>query len=602
MAANLTRFLLETHGAGRPEAGRPVRVSPGHVVLDEDSGVVALLAFEALGGGAVRCPVALVAPDREAAGPDELADQRYLRTAASACGAWFARPGAGPAAALHRRRFAGPGACLASPVQGAAGAGAFGMLVFAASPLECAAVLAGRPLLRAYPPIIGVRVTGMLPAGAGGVEALAALAEGIGRAARGAVLEFHGDGIASLAMADRIAMATLAPRVLGAAASIFPADDEVRDHLSARGRDEDWRRFEGAHEAFDSTLILDLETAATPRAGDAPAVRIGPHAEDDDLRALADALAARTGPPLANVQVVLGGRAMRAALAADGTLERLAGAGVELLVAGDVGAGVPPPEDALACGDEDALDSGATARSATALAALLSGGADVAGRTVAAPGTAALDPAELLPPLTGVTAIERGSGHRVPRPLPGLEGGLRGVVLLRGSGRVTCEELLPWGPRTRAQLGDADALATHWGRGLDPRAAARGLAHGGGFAVTDGEYGVGEPAEAAARATAALGVRAVLAASYGAAHERALVLCGVLPLRWERADDAANVLAGDELELPVLVEVLPAHARVTVRHLTRGLSFGARHALEERDLELVLAGGLLGLALEPERT
>lgn len=86
MAKHLTAFLFEANGAGWPGPGRPVSLSPNHVVLDEDGGVVALLAFEALGGGRARCPVALVGPAREAAGPDALEDQRYLRTAAAAFG------------------------------------------------------------------------------------------------------------------------------------------------------------------------------------------------------------------------------------------------------------------------------------------------------------------------------------------------------------------------------------------------------------------------------------------------------------------------------------------------------------------------------------
>ena len=43
MAENLTAFLFEASGAGWPEPGRPVSVSPGHVLLDEEGGVVALL-------------------------------------------------------------------------------------------------------------------------------------------------------------------------------------------------------------------------------------------------------------------------------------------------------------------------------------------------------------------------------------------------------------------------------------------------------------------------------------------------------------------------------------------------------------------------------
>jgi aconitate hydratase len=603
VSANLTAFLFETHGAGWPGPGQPVSVSPDHVVLDEEGGVVALLAFEALGATRTPCPVALVCPAREAAGPDELDDQRFLRTAAAAYGLWFARPGAAPAAALHRRRFAVPGGLLASPAPGAAGAGAYGMLALVATPLECAAALVGQALVRPRPRVIGVRLTSALPPGAGGVEALERLASALGREARGAVLQYHGEGLASLSMADRIAMAALAPRRLAVAASVFPSDEATRDHLAACGRDAEWRRFEGGVESFDTDAELDLSLVSPVREAGTVFARIGPLAGDGDLRSLADGLGDGVLSAETRVQVVVGGRAARAALESDGTLERLSRAGVAVLAPGDGEAGVPLPAGAVAFGDEDALDAGATSVSIAALVARLAPAPAPAARTVAAPDSATLDPAELLAPAESPGAVvERGAAHRVPAPLPPLTGGLRGVVLLRVRGRVGCEQLLPWGPRTRALRGDALALAQQWGRGLDPEAAARGLAHGGGFAVADAEYGLGEPAEDAARATAALGVRAVIAGSFPSAHERALVMCGVVPLRWTRAGDADNLEAGDELELPMLAEVLAAGRRVTVRHLTRGLSFTVMHDLDERSLDLVRAGGLLGLALEPERT
>jgi len=602
VADHLTAFLFEANGAGWPGPDRPVSVSPGHVVLDEEGGVVSLLAFEALGAPRARCPVALVGAGREAAGPDALEDQRYLRTAAAAHGLWFARPGAAPAAALHRRRFAAPGAVLASNAAGAGGAGALGMLALAATPLECAAALAGRPLARPRPRVVGVRVTGALPPGAGGAEALTRLAIALGRDARGVVLEYMGEGVAALAMPDRIAMAALAPRLLGVLASVFPCDEATREYLGARGREDDWRRFVGGGETFDRALDLDLSAVPPARERFATIARIGPLAEDDELRALADALGGGVLPAEARVQLVTGGRAARAALEADGTLERLARAGLAILDAGDAEAGAPLPEGALACGDEDALTAGAVATSVAALAARFAPPATPAARTVPAPGSAALEAAELLAPGELPGPVERGAAHRVPAPLPPLEGGLRGEVLARGRGRVTCAELLPWGPRTRAVRGDAMSLAESWGRGLDAGAAARGLARGGGFAATDGEYGLGEPGEDAARATAALGVRAVIASAFAPAHARALVMCGVVPLRWVRADDAENVGAGDELEMPMLSEMLGSGPRVTVRHLGRGLSFGVVHDLDAGSLELVRAGGLLGLAPEPERT
>ncbi|MBI5169502.1 MAG: hypothetical protein HZA61_08445, partial [Candidatus Eisenbacteria bacterium] len=123
MGPHLTRFLFTSHGAGWPDPGQPVAVRADQVLLDEDT-LDAMLAFEALRQGRHRCELALVAPAREASGPDAHEDQRYLMSAAAASGATFVRPGAGPVASVHRRRFAAPGRSLAAASPGCDGAGA----------------------------------------------------------------------------------------------------------------------------------------------------------------------------------------------------------------------------------------------------------------------------------------------------------------------------------------------------------------------------------------------------------------------------------------------------------------------------------------------
>ncbi|MBK7368680.1 MAG: hypothetical protein IPJ04_12440 [Candidatus Eisenbacteria bacterium] len=222
MGPHLTRFLFTSHGAGWPDPGQPVAVRADQVLLDEDNGVEALLGFESLRHARHRCELALVAPAREASGPDAHEDQRYLMSAAAAAGATFVRPGAGPAASVHRRRFAAPGRSLAAASPGCEGAGAFAMLVLHADRVELAAALAGEPLVFARPPVVGVCFDEELPLDRGGAEIVYALAADHARRCRGAVLEFHGRGLASMPMTERIAVATLAPALLGAFAVVFP--------------------------------------------------------------------------------------------------------------------------------------------------------------------------------------------------------------------------------------------------------------------------------------------------------------------------------------------------------------------------------------------
>src|SRR5206468_5857119 len=95
----------------------------------------------------------------------------------------------------------------------------------------------------------------------------------------GAFVEFAGDGLAGLALADRATISNMSPE-FGATATIFPIDDETLAYLRLTGRPADrvdlveryakeqglWRE-PGAGPDFDETLELDLATVDPSVAG-----------------------------------------------------------------------------------------------------------------------------------------------------------------------------------------------------------------------------------------------------------------------------------------------------------------------------------------------
>jgi aconitate hydratase len=592
---HLASQLFAAHGAGWPAAGAPVRLRMGHVLLDERDGLVALLGFEALGRARVASDVALVAPAREADGPDARDDLAYLQAVACAIGALFVRPGAGPPAAVHRRGFAAPGRTLLAAMPGAAGAGAFGMLVLPGEPADAAAALAGEPLYTTRPRVAGVRLVGAPPAGVGGAEVLASLAGALAGAGRDALVEYHGEGVGSLPIAERVAMASLGGALLGARASLFPSDAVTRARLASRGRDADWRATSAGSEGFDLEIELDLGRVRSG-APDVSRVRIGSLAEDGDLRSLA--AAARSGASLAGWEVVVGGRSARAALAAGDVLAALESAGAAVIDAGAPRALAPLEPGTSACGEDGEVLAG-RARAVSVAALLHAMGAAPAGAD--APVAAPLDGAEVLAPAPAgeVRAVEHGAAHPLPvLPLP-LTGSPRGPVVWSSARDVAVEDVLAWGPRAQARRGDAAALAAlAFQRGEGDTAV-----HAGGWSVVAGagRWGDGGPHEPAARALAALGVRVVFAAAFAPEHARALAAQGLLPLRWRRTEDAASIAVGDELELPGISEGLARGGRVMVRDLTRGLAFDVLPAVDGEWLDLVRAGGLLAsLARTPQ--
>ncbi|MCC6653245.1 MAG: hypothetical protein IT348_18990, partial [Candidatus Eisenbacteria bacterium] len=213
----------------------------------------------------------------------------------------------------------------------------------------------------------------------------------------------------------------------------------------------------------------------------------------------------------------------------------------------------------------------------------------------------ALDPLEVLEtPADDSPAAGRPARHPVPAVGEPLADSLRGVVLLDAGDHARCDRILAWGPRLATLRGDAVALAQHAFRARDEGFAARAAAHRGGFLVAGTGYGAGEPCEHAARVTAALGVKAVIAQSFAPRHARALALYGVLPLLWRSAPDDPPVRAGDELELVDLAETLAPSRPLSVRHLTLGGRFDVTHDMDSRTLDMVRAGGLLGACARAE--
>ncbi|MBI5168835.1 MAG: hypothetical protein HZA61_05050, partial [Candidatus Eisenbacteria bacterium] len=534
-----------------------------------------------------RCELALVAPARDASRPAAPEDQRYPMSAAAAAGATFVRPGAGPAASVHRRRFAAPGRSLAAASPGCAGAGACAMLGLQADRVERAAALAGEPLVFARPPVIGVCLDDDVPADRGGAEIVHALAAEHARRCRGAVLEFHGRGLASLPMHERIAVATLAPALLGAFAVVFPSDARTRAALRVLGREPDWRSAEGACAGFDEEIALATDALAAP-PGELSLVRVSALAEDDDVAIVARAAAAARVRPA--IEVVLGGRAAQTVQEREGVLEQLRGAGA-VLFAPESPEAQAPSAAAFVIGDDPFLAPGPRHLSARAFAR--AAGADGEDAAPPAAGPRALDEDELIAPPAVAPEVERSARHRVPSVPPPLMGTLRATVLLEAGDHARCDRILAWGPRTAALRGDAGALAEYAFRAFDERFAARCVAHGGGVVVAGTQYGAGEPCEHAARVTAALGIRAVIAQSFAGRHARALASYGVLPLVWRGEPADPPLRAGDEIEIVDVAEAIGSR-RVALRHLTGGWQWDVGHDLDARALEVVRAGGLLG--------
>ena len=634
MGSSLARQLIDAHRwasrGARPSAGASeLALRVHHVVIDGDAAALTFLAFESMARPRIEVELALVSGPPSAAPLSGAAidEAVFLETACRRYGALFSRTGNGPAHRVHAARFASPGKSVLLSPGCAPVAGAYGMLVLGAGEIDVAATLSGLPAVVPAPRVVGVEILGRPSPWVAGEDVVLALARRVPPIDEPLVwLELHGPGVVSLPVVDRVAIARRAAR-LGVHAVLFPSDERTREAMRLGGRESEWKPCAAEDDpAYDVSLSLNLAEVEPmlERPGDpAPsalvdhigppvrAVAIGPGAETHDLRRLARRFEGRAVHEGVRLTVAIDQRQALESGAREGWLATLRTAGAVLLDRdGAPGAARPGAGGVMGYGLTDGVGVIAAGIEACAAAALTATIADP--RTVHVMEGADAAPDEAPPPAPDERAIAKPAAEadgvmvvRGPRlrPVPlgrAIVGPLRGVVLIEAGDHVGIDAVLPWGARVRPHRHDVDALVRFAFAGIDPGFAARARtgtaadwAARGGFVVAGAGFGAGDRRPQAALVAVRLGVRGVLAFSYGEAWRAELVASGILPLAFAGAEDRAGIAAGDELEIPDLPEGLEPGKPLVVRNLTRGAQLALRHDLDAREIEIVRAGGVL---------
>jgi aconitate hydratase len=156
-----------------------------------------------------------------------------------------------------------------------------GVLGWGVGGIEAEACMLGQPMYLAAPVVVGIRFTNALPAGSTATDLVLTLTEMLRK--HGVVnkfVEFCGDGLSSLTVADRATLSNMCPEY-GATSALFPVDDQTLRYLETTGRErehlelvERYCRVQGifrsdgmATPVFSELLELDLSTVVPSVAG-----------------------------------------------------------------------------------------------------------------------------------------------------------------------------------------------------------------------------------------------------------------------------------------------------------------------------------------------
>lgn len=147
--------------------------------------------------------------------------------------------------------------------------------------IEAEGVMLGQPIYMLMPEVVGMKLTGKLPAGATATDMVLTVTEILRKEkVVGKFVEFFGEGVTSMPLADRATIANMSPEY-GATMGFFPIDDRTLDYLKLTGRSDEevqlverytkenslFRTDSAAVPTFTKVVELDLSTVEPSLAG-----------------------------------------------------------------------------------------------------------------------------------------------------------------------------------------------------------------------------------------------------------------------------------------------------------------------------------------------
>ncbi len=636
MAKTVTEKILDAHIVeGEARASEQVAIRIDQTLTQDATGTMAYLQLEALAPAEVKTELSVSYIDHNTlqVGYENADDHVYLRGIAERYGLYLSRAGNGICHQVHLERFGAPGKTLLGSDSHTPTGGGLAMLAVGAGGLDVAVAMAGGPFWLRYPRVVGVKLDGRLAEWVSAKDLILTVLQTMTTKGNvGTVLEYFGPGVPTLSVPERATITNMGAE-LGVTTSVFPSDDATRTFLAAQERADVWQELaadEGA--GYERVLELKLDEiepmVAQPHSPDNVArvrdvaglpveqVCIGSctNSSYKDIATVAAILMGKKIAPHLSLVVAPGSKQVLRMAADDGHLATLVAAGARIAETACgfcIGMGHAPPSNAASVrtNNRNFFGRSGTASAgiylvspqtaaATALGGELTDPRD-AGRPyprVAVPSRFTVDDGLISHVHEPDAEVVRGPNIGAPPENEPLADDFTATVTLKVGDKITTDHIMPAGARLKYRSNVA-AYAQFVFEGVDETFAARArenVAAGVFNVVVGGEsYGQGSSREHAALCPMYLGVKAVIAKSLERIHTANLINFGILPLVFADAGDYDKIEAGDRLAFTRVHAQLREGRGLKIENQTQGSTFEVRPELSRRQVDIVLAGGLL---------
>ncbi len=641
MGYTIGQKIIKNHLlSGDMTVGSEVGLRIDQTLTQDATGTMAYLEFEAMGIDRVKTELSVAYIDHNTlqTGFENADDHRFIGSVAKKRGLRFSRPGNGICHQVHLERFGIPGKTLIGSDSHTPTGGGIGMLAMGAGGLDVAVAMGGGAYYITMPKMVRVNLKGQLQPWVAAkdiileVLRIMSVKGGVGK-----IVEYGGEGVKTLSVPERATITNMGAE-LGATTSIFPSDEITKAFLKAQGREKDWVELKADEDAvYDEVIEIDLNTlaplAAMPHMPDnvkeveaigkikVDQVCIGSCTNSSllDMLKVAAILKGKTVHPDVSLSIAPGSKQVLNMLSRCGALADIIDAGARILESACgpcIGMGQSPNSEGISLRTFNRNFEG---RSGTADAGIYL----VSPETAAASALTGVltDPRELgaaaeieMPDefiindnmITMPASVEEADNVEVlygpnikpfptTKPLPEE---ITAKAVLKVGDNITTDHIMPAGAKILPYRSNIPYLSNFCFKQCDEKFAEHCKEAGEGIIIGGSNYGQGSSREHAALVPLYLGIKAVITKSFARIHCANLVNAGIIPFTFKNSEDYDKISVNDELCLPEIRDVISNGKTAVLKNKTTGEEYELDYQLSERQVQIILAGGLLDYTRE----